>query len=68
MQIDQQAVLWGIGASVAVIVWLVRLEGRINMSDQRYVDISRQHDEIKEHLRVISEKLDAMRYRGSVNV
>jgi len=40
MSIDPGAILTGIVLIVGAIVWLVRLEGRINLNDSRHEDIT----------------------------
>jgi len=40
MAIDPGAILTGIVLIVGAIVWLVRLEGRINLNDSRHEDIT----------------------------
>lgn len=39
MTLDVQTLLLAAGMTVGAIVWLVRLEGRINVTDARYQDI-----------------------------
>lgn len=54
MQIELSA-LMVIAAPVAgVIVWLVRLEGRVNLSDARHADIRDDLKDIKQKLERIS--------------
>lgn len=40
MAIDPSSVLAGIALVVGAIVWLVRLEGRVNLNDSRHEDIT----------------------------
>lgn len=51
MTIDLETATAIVVPAGAVIVWLVRLEGRINLSDARWTDI-------KDQLERISEKMD----------
>lgn len=51
MTVDPSAVVIAIGMVVGGLVWLVRLEGRINVTDVRY-------GEIISRLRRIEEKQD----------
>lgn len=51
MQIDLGTFIAIAVPSVGAIVWLVRLEGRINVNDSR-------HDDIVERLKRIETKLD----------
>ena len=44
---DPQTVLMAGGMAVAAIVWLVRLEGRINVTDARFLDIIARLDRIE---------------------
>jgi len=40
MAIDPGAILTGIVLIVGAIVWLVRLEGRVNLNDSRHEDVT----------------------------
>lgn len=51
MQIDLSIIIAGAVPIVGAIVWLVRLEGRINVSESR-------HDDIIHRLSRIETKLD----------
>ena len=44
--VDAGTVLAGLVTGVGVVVWLVRLEGRINVTDARYEDIVRRLERI----------------------
>lgn len=44
----------GIGA----VVWLVRLEGRVDRGDDRHVALEKSHDELKSDVRYIRERID----------
>ena len=46
MSIDATAFLTAAAMVVGVVVWLVRLEGRINVTDARFQDILRRLDHI----------------------
>lgn len=46
MSMDAGALLLAAGMVVAGVVWLVRLEGRINVTDARFQDILRRLDHI----------------------
>lgn len=50
---DPGAVVMGSVALVGGIVWLVRLEGRINLGDARWEDIKQDITEIKADVKVI---------------
>lgn len=56
---DEAAVLLGVATSVIVVViWLVRLEGRVNLQEQRHADYVLAVDvRLKEHGRTL-EKID----------
>lgn len=54
MQIEAQTILAVAVPTVGVVVWLVRLEGRVNLIDARYLDI-------KEALSRIEAKTDKLR-------
>lgn len=56
MTIDSGTVLAGGALLVGGIVWLVRLEGRQNMSDARYVDLKADLSEIKLDLKALLMK------------
>lgn len=53
MTADPQVLLSIAAPAVAVIVWLVRLEGRINLADSRHADIREDLKDIKTDLRKI---------------
>lgn len=50
---DAGVALAGIAMAVGGVVWLVRLEGRINLGDARWQDIKDDIAEIKENVKVI---------------
>ena len=54
MQVEAQTLMAIAAPTAGVIVWLVRLEGRINLIDARYLDI-------KEALARIETKTDKLR-------
>lgn len=56
MTIDAGAVLTGVGLAVGALVWLVRLEGRINLSDERFVRLQADIHEIKEDVKALLQK------------
>lgn len=47
MTLDPGAVLMAGGMAIGVVVWLVRLEGRINLGDTRFGDLKADVQEIK---------------------
>ena len=47
MPTDAGTALVAGGMVVGAIVWLIRLEGRINLSDSRYADLRAALDEIR---------------------
>lgn len=50
---DTQTVLAGVGMVVAGVVWLVRIEGRVNLNEARWEDIKGDIAEIKADVKVI---------------
>lgn len=44
-------------AVVALVVWLVRLEGRINLADERMVDLKADITEIKDDVKKLLVKV-----------
>lgn len=52
-------VLWLAGAIVAGIVWAVRQEGRLNGHDQELSDHAKRHDEMREDLSYIRQRIDS---------
>ncbi len=53
MQVDAGAVLTGVTLVVGGIVWMVRLEGRLNLTDARYGDLKSDLQEIKDDVKAI---------------
>lgn len=53
MQADANTVMAIAAPAVLVVVWLVRLEGRINLADSRHADIKDALNEIKMDIRKI---------------
>ena len=51
MTMDNGTILAGVGMLVGGLVWLVRLEGRLNVTDSRYGDMKADLDEIKADVR-----------------
>ena len=47
MPFDAGTAIAGVGAAVGGIVWLVRLEGRINLGEERFANLKSDIDEIK---------------------
>lgn len=59
---DAQLVMWVIGGAVGVIVWLVRLEGRVNGHDQSIASV-RDHTrdaitDLRDDVAYIRERID----------
>jgi hypothetical protein len=83
MAIDANAVIAAVGAAVVVIVWLIRLEARVNAVDQqRAADVAsvrqqreadgelntERFDNIKASLDTINSKLDVLQQmKGKVD-
>jgi hypothetical protein len=51
MSFDNGTAFAVIAAGISVVVWLVRLEGRVNLTDARYVDLKVDLHEIKDDLK-----------------
>jgi hypothetical protein len=47
MVIEPQVMLIAGGMAVAIVVWLVRLEGRVNVTDARYMEIIKRLERIE---------------------
>ena len=56
MPTDAGTALVAGGMVVGAIVWLIRLEGRINLSDSRYADLRAALDEIRLDLKELLRK------------
>lgn len=57
--VDVQLVM-GIGVpAVGLIVWLVRLEGRINGHDIQHKQAAERHDEMRQDISYIRNRIDA---------
>lgn len=50
MNVDTPSALTIGGAAIAGLVWLLRLEGRVNLADARHADIKEDLKEIKDTL------------------
>jgi len=46
------------GSAVVGVVWLVRLEGRIDKAEQRALDHAADISEIKDDMRYVRERID----------
>ena len=44
------------GMVIGVVVWLVRLEGRVNLSDAHYLDVKAALDEIRACIKELLRK------------
>lgn len=53
---EPQTLLTAGGLAVAVVVWLVRLEGRVNLVDERFADMKDDLDEIKADVKKLLTK------------
>lgn len=60
---DVLALLAGVmtvgGSLVGLVVWSVRLEGRVNTHEQRHHQHDKAHDEIKADVQYIRARIDA---------
>jgi hypothetical protein len=66
---DTSAMIWGVSTIGVILVWAIRQEGRLNVSDRRHQEHERRFDElmkqqqdwkmeVREHLDYIREHLD----------
>lgn len=53
MTVDAGAVFTGVGLVIGAVVWLVRLEGRVNLSDSRFADLQDDIADIKKDVKVL---------------
>lgn len=51
-------VLFTAGACVSAVVWFVRLEGRVNGHDREHGEHIRRHEELRDDLAYIRERID----------
>lgn len=56
MNLDVGTVLSGVVAVIGGIVWLVRLEGRVNLSDDRFQSLKLDLHEIKDDVKALLRK------------
>lgn len=47
MQVDAGSIILGLSLIIGCVVWLVRLEGRINVTDSQFQEIIRRLDRIE---------------------
>lgn len=47
------------GGFISALVWLVRLEGRVNGHDREHKDHSQRHEEMREDLSYIRARIDS---------
>lgn len=52
---SESGVLWVVGGAVAIIVWAVRIEGRVNAQETNHRDF---RDTVLDDLRYIRERID----------
>jgi hypothetical protein len=53
MNLDTTTVIAVAAPMITALAWLFRMEGRINLLDQRYIDIKADLEEIKQDVKVI---------------
>lgn len=56
MPVDAGTAIAGVGTLVGGVVWLVRLEGRINLGDERFRNLQGDIDEIKADVKTLLTK------------
>lgn len=63
---DASAVIPVVIAFVGVVVWAVRLEGRVNAHDRAHEEHKQRHEELRSDLTYIRERIDrALNGRGA---
>jgi hypothetical protein len=54
-----EGVVMTLGAGfISALVWLVRLEGRVNGHDKDHVDHAKRHEEMRHDLAYIRDRID----------
>lgn len=56
---DAGVVVTVTASAVAVVVWLVRLEGRVNGHDREHKIHADRHEELREDISYIRERIDS---------
>jgi hypothetical protein len=58
MTIESGAALTVAITFVGAVVWLIRLEGRVNTNEALHATLKANHDELKADVRYIRERID----------
>lgn len=58
MSIESGAALTVAGSFVGAVIWLIRLEGRVNTNEALHATLKDSHDELKDDVRYIRERID----------
>jgi hypothetical protein len=58
MGVDQGALVTGALAVIGGIVWLVRLEGRVDKGENNHQNLKESHDDLKADVKYIRERID----------
>lgn len=56
--VDQGAAITGILAVIGGIVWLVRLEGRVDKGETNHANLEKSHDDLKSDVKYIRQRID----------
>lgn len=59
MTIESGAALTVAISFVGAVIWLIRLEGRVNTNEALHGSLKDSHDELKEDVRYIRQRIDA---------
>ena len=58
MNADSGAIVTGVLAVIGGVVWLVRLEGRVNTNESKHDALKDSHDDLKADVKYIRERID----------
>lgn len=58
MTVESGAALTVALSFIGGIVWLIRLEGRVNTNEALHATLKENHDELKDDVRYIRERID----------
>lgn len=56
--VDQGAAITGILAVICGVVWLVRLEGRVDKGETNHANLKESHDDLKTDVKYIRQRID----------
>lgn len=55
----ESVAMWVIGLGLSAVIWLVRLEGRVNGHDREHKQHADRHEEMRADLQYIRARIDS---------